>query len=304
MNRSVNLQNEFVSLRVVPALGGKIDSLIDRRTGREWLWANPHLVQRSPRYGESYVENIDYGGWDEIYPSVSPVRLADGTQIPDHGEVVGLPAQVTQTGDHSVTIVTQTRSFSTRFSRIFELVGACVQVHYSLVSHHPTVVPYLWAAHPLIALEQGMKLELPIGQFVDAEKLPFTITSRPRGGGVIDLFDPHCESSPLPVAHKCFTKKGSCDEVTVRALDGSSLTFSWDAFEAPYLGLWINLRGWSGSGSPPYFNLGIEPTTAPQDDLLAAIDCGQERLLCPGKNHHWSLRVDLSDSVEGLEITP
>ncbi|MEN8172470.1 MAG: hypothetical protein ABFS03_06270, partial [Chloroflexota bacterium] len=39
----VGVNTGALSLGLIPELGGKINSLKDLRTGREWLWSNPRL---------------------------------------------------------------------------------------------------------------------------------------------------------------------------------------------------------------------------------------------------------------------
>jgi len=77
------------------------------------------------------------------------------------------------------------------------------------------------------------------------------------------------------------------------------LRLSWDKADAPSLGLWLNVRAWSGSGSPPYFNLGVEPSTAPCDDLTTAIKSGHGRHLAPGETHSWEFTLAVERSVCG-----
>ena len=43
---SISLANESLSLEILPSVGGKISSLIDRSSGQEWLWTNPWLPLR------------------------------------------------------------------------------------------------------------------------------------------------------------------------------------------------------------------------------------------------------------------
>ena len=40
---TVQVDTGVLSLRLLPELGGKLSSLKDTRTGREWLWRNPRL---------------------------------------------------------------------------------------------------------------------------------------------------------------------------------------------------------------------------------------------------------------------
>jgi len=53
----------------------------------------------------------------------------------------------------------------------------------------------------------------------------------------------------------------------------------------------VNNGGWSGCGSEPYFNLGIEPATLPIDNLTAA---DNPPILQPGETRCWCLEVTLN----------
>ena len=61
-----------LSLALMPELGGKISSLRDLRTGREWLWRHPRMAYQRVSHGSSYITKADTGGWDECFPSVAP----------------------------------------------------------------------------------------------------------------------------------------------------------------------------------------------------------------------------------------
>jgi hypothetical protein len=98
-----------------------------------------------------------------------------------------------------------------------------------------------------------------------------------------------------PFAAKLFTAKGAVKEVTIGSPNGQEkLHLKWNSADAPYLGLWLNCRGWSGCGSEPYFNLGVEPATAPFDDLLAAMADGSGRHLAPGESRRWNVTIELA----------
>src|SRR5882724_2414082 len=69
---TVVVDTGLLSLSLIPELGGKINSLRDRRTGREWLWRNPRQVYQRAPAGSAYVAVADTGGWDECLPTVAP----------------------------------------------------------------------------------------------------------------------------------------------------------------------------------------------------------------------------------------
>ena len=47
------IENTRLRVTVEPGSGGKITSLRDLATGREWLWRNPHIERMAPSYGMS-----------------------------------------------------------------------------------------------------------------------------------------------------------------------------------------------------------------------------------------------------------
>jgi hypothetical protein len=81
--------------------------------------------------------------------------------------------------------------------------------------------------------------------------------------------------------------------VGLRHPDGSSIELDWHPAQIPHLGLWLNLGAWSGCGSTPYFNLGIEPTTSPHDSLADAVQAGVAMILKTGETRHWHLSIKL-----------
>jgi len=315
--RVVCLENERMSVSLLPEVGGKIAELIDRRSGRNWLWQNPHLPMRRPVYGSDYGRELDSGGWDEILFSTSPceVELPDGTQhrIPDHGDLVGQMWEVekstTLKSGNSVCGLTATgRVFDFRWSRvaILDAERPLLTLEYSLENTGSSPWPWAWCAHPLIAVERGMRIELPTGQgfrVVDSKQLNLSQSERefawPRlplsDGSEIDLsasFDSGSETNRF--AAKLFVRSASPGAVRLSTADGAErLTFRYDERQIPWLGLWINNRAWSGCGSQPHLNLGLEPSTTPCESLTESIAEGWTEQLEPGKIRTWSLSIEV-----------
>ena len=70
-------------------------------------------------------------------------------------------------------------------------------------------------------------------------------------------------------AVKLFTRSTNPGEIVVESSDGNEqFVLRYEAGTIPWLGLWINNRGWTGSGGAPHLNLGIEPSTASCDSLV------------------------------------
>jgi hypothetical protein len=139
----------------------------------------------------------------------------------------------------------------------------------------------------LFAVEPGMKLS-------GIEGLDFKKPGEQGGFSRFDGLIPDFRSPDFqPMACKLFSVAPATGRLGLRHSDGSSLELDWSPAEIPCLGLWVNLGGWSGCGSLPYFNLGLEPTTSPHDRLSDAVMAGEAMVLQAGETRHWSLRVSL-----------
>ena len=80
------LQNESLEISLVPDLGAKVISLVNRWTGREWMscpTGGPKLF-RNERADDFAASTLV--GWDECLPTIAPC-VFKGRSLPDHGEV-------------------------------------------------------------------------------------------------------------------------------------------------------------------------------------------------------------------------
>jgi galactose mutarotase-like enzyme len=284
--------NDMLRLGILPECGGKIRSLMDRRTGLEWLWTNPNLPQVVPEYGQNFERHLDTGGWDELFPSVVPCDV-DGIAVPDHGDLVSLPWEVLEQADGVLSMQATARSIPATLRREIRLVDGAPEflLSYTLTNHADRSQPFLVATHPLFGMEPGSRLDLPdeavfriagvvghapVGKLIRAGELNALLSDK---SGVW--------------AMKLFSKPGTLSEVGFFRPDGAGIRMSWDVEDLPVLGLWVNHAGWTGTGGAPYRNVGIEPGNASCDALSDAVADGSEGRLEPGEVRTWEVRVSL-----------
>lgn len=279
------LENDFICAHVLPRCGGKILRLVDKRFGFDWLWRNPHLAVREPVYGDSYSEGLDSGGWDEVIPSVAPCQLPGGHVIPDHGEAVQSAWRVLHASDDLLCMSVSGRSLDFCLERSLQLRGRDLVFDYHLKSEAASAFPWLWCAHPLLPFGPEIELlvacDFEVGFAMGAAK---SLVGR-------RVSWPSLPSRNLAWAAKLFSAFRATNEITARHASGARLRFSWESASIPYLALWINNGAWSGTGSPAYFNVGIEPTMLPVDDLSEA---SNPPYLEPGGGVSWSLTLSFN----------
>lgn len=291
-------RSPFCTVTVLPTWGAKIASLLDS-DGREWLWHNPYLPWQLPNAATSYVREADMGGWDECFPAVGPgpYPLApwQGRPIRDHGEVWAHAWQAEAAGD-SLRCVTKGDEFPYRLARTIRLAPdePAFELVYELTNLSKAPFAHLWCAHPLLAIKPGMQLLLPAGSPVrtTSRALPARFTW-PRAGEL--------DFSQAPALDAGWAAKlyvGPLTEGWAALRDpetGRELRFEFDPTEVPYVGLWLNYGSWSGAGSAPYYNLGLEPCTGAPDDLASAVDPAWNAFATVAgySTRTWSVRVRL-----------
>lgn len=301
------LENERLIVHIEAGLGGKIAQITSRRTGRRWLSRHPRLAWRALAPDEqtapdAYVRLADLGGWDECCPTVSASRYPwppfQGTALPDHGECWSQSPQQTR-GNAFVEHIWHGRILPFELRRRLELDpqrAHCI-LSYELKAMADAPLALLWSAHPLFAIESGMRLELPRGiEFsVASDGSPLGKGTRfewPRCGDVdLSHITPHAGW-----AVKLFSEVFDPGQATLIAPTGERLSLAWSSGENRLrLGLWLNYNGWSGDGGPPLQNIGIEPCLGMPDALEEAIALDTALRLAPGEQINWQIQVDTSD---------
>lgn len=285
----VRLTNDHVALAVVPALGARLVSLVDRRTGRDWMWHPPgplKLWANPP--GASFLDGT-FAGADECLPTIGAC-VVRGRELPDHGEVWSLPWQLDEVALARGEIVTTVRLPRSPFvfRRTITLTGHQVRLAYTLTHTGTTPEPWLWALHPLLSYEPGDRLELP-AEVANLRVETSTRPDSPRGSvwsWPAPFPDVRLDELQLEDDHaylKSFI--GPLSEGRARlanARTGDALTFLWDVAANPYLGFWLTRGGYNGWHHPA-----LEPTNAPADSLADALTANNPPVLPPGQTCDW-----------------
>ena len=307
---SIHVHTGIMELSLMPELGGKINSLRDVRTGREWLWRHPRFVYKRVPHGSSYVNTADTGGWDECFPSVAecayPSAPWQGAAIQDHGELWSHPAEF-EMDEQEGSVTLRTRSQGVvlpyTFTRTIILTAnsSVIRTNYEVSNNSDQPINYVWCIHPLLAIEPGMELRLPAsarfnvgGAFpeglvsldkklqypFDASGLNFPFLPETNAARAIKIW-----SDPLPVGEGW---------AALRASDGE-LQMRWDVTLLPQVAVWMNLGAFGMDGGSPYFNMGLEPCIGAQDSLADAVS--QYNLfatLPPRGSKMWWLEIELT----------
>jgi len=309
---TVEVDTGPLALTLIPELGGKISSLRDLRSGREWLWRHPRMAYRRVPHGAVYTAQADTGGWDECFPSVSacayPSPPWQGAAIQDHGELWSQTAAI-RLAEFADGAAIHARWYGIALSYTFERTihlaagAARARCDYVVTNTSDDALDFIWSAHPLIAIEPNMQLRLPAearfhgarftpGGAVEQSRglsFPLTVPSRIGAVDLAALPDPSAG-----VALKLWSEPLREGWAALRAADGG-LAMRWDAALLPQVAVWLNLGAAGFDGGAPYYNMGLEPCIGAQDSLADAVT--EYRLfekLPPRGARSWWLEVELT----------
>lgn len=289
------LRNDIVEVVVVPELGAKISSLRYRQTGREWMWSPPDgpTFFRN-RSGDPFEESTIVGA-DECIPTIAPCTWRD-RHLPDHGEAWSNAWTLDETAFAHGRISThlQLPVSPLRLERTLSLTAAGVQMDYRLQNSSDGPYEYVWALHPLMAIQEGDTIVLPAE--CETVRTDSMTNSEWEGRGVVlnwpspaaDVRFDRLELGRKNAAAKLFTDPLTQGRAAIRnRRSGEYIAFLFDPEQLNTLGVWINRGGWNS-----FQHVALEPTNGAPDPLDQAVNDWQRfSRLDPGAIQAWHLNL-------------
>lgn len=310
--QSVTLTSDQFSVTVVPELGAKITSILNRKTKREFL-SRTNIEYRRREYGDAF-ENYERDGADECFPTVGgcpyPNHPWQGADVPDHGELWCLPWEYEITKDKLRTWVRGVRlpylfERTISFETLARHAKQYIRLTYSVTNDSPHDMPFLYAFHPLFKAETKSRIMLPPGANVVTASSsegrlgkPMTEHQWPE---VTDFsldkaYDRSVvRSSRTKESEKLFTtplEQGRCALVYPK---GEFIGFLFPAKRFPYLGLWANEGDWHN-----LHQIALEPSTSQVDRLDVAAGLEARGVVPARGTTEWDLSIVVGKGEEEL----
>ena len=310
---SIILESKELKVTLVPAVGGKMASLLHKETGKELLWQNPADKFIPLKYDSSYVEG-DISGFDEMFPTINecfyPSKPWKGINMPDHGEVWALPWDYGIT-DNTVHLWVHGVRMPYKLEKWVTIVeDNIVSSNYQVTNLSPFSFNFIWAAHPLFNADEYTRIIMPptvreiINVFglrprlgVHGEKHSWPVT-RDVEGKEYDM------SKLLPLGQGSFDKyyvwgrmrEGWCALHNTESKMAIALSF--DPAKVPYLGMWVNEGGFCNQ-----YNVAPEPCTGAYDQIDVATQWGAVASLEGRQTYCWPLRISVKHMAAVNAVT-
>lgn len=285
-----------LSVTVVPELGAKAVSLLNRETGREWLWSSGKPLGNRG-FGTPFGDS-DESAWDEMFPGINacvyPEEPWRGAAVPDHGEVWPL-AWRTEADEAGLTCAVEGERFPYRLEKRYSFPEPhTLRIDYTATNTSDYPFSFLWAAHPLMRAREGMRLRVPEG----LDEIEISYSAQGRLGGFGDrrpwpAAAPGVDLSEIEPAEGRYAEKyyftGTLKEGWAELSDpgtGEAVEFRFPAEQVPYLAVWANYGGYGG-----HYHIAVEPATGQMDDLAHAMGRGQAAAIPGGGQYRWYLEL-------------
>ncbi|TDD19504.1 DUF5107 domain-containing protein [Kribbella turkmenica] len=298
---AVILENTVTRVVVLPGLGGKVFSIVDKRVDRELLWRNDRVPLRPAAFGSSYDDQF-IGGWDELYPTDVPEELV-GEPLPDHGELWAVPwASSTGASADEVWLELRVRGAvtGTEVSKRLTLgTGAELVTDYRITNRGRTDQPFLWKTHVAVALQPDTVVDMAATDVLVHEF--GSPRARPADGHItwpwLSADGVRHDLRTLPDA----TERGVSEFLLATALErgecgvrhpsaGTGLQLTWDRADLASCWLFASYGGgWRGLDV-----LVLEPCTGYPLSVGEGVEAGTHQVLAAGATKSWQLTARLT----------
>ena len=232
--------------------------------------------------------------------------MAQSQRKTDAGRIPGPAAvpSVVEIGGREIVLTSEIRSLPLRFTKKAQLLDSTVRLDYEATNLSPSVVKFLWAAHPLLRVEPGAEIILPtevkevevawskdhrLGRSGDRCSWP----NRPESsGGIRELNRVGFFSAGT--AEKLFTPRVS-QGFCAMFLPGrdESIAFHFDPRDVPYIGVWVCQGGWPIDRAAKDFTVALEPCSGRPDSLDEAIRRKECVELAGYSTMRWWMEIEL-----------
>jgi hypothetical protein len=280
-------ENEYIRFEIVPAAGGKMISIFNKKLQKEFLWTNKNIKPEIHSPGSDYDTNF-WGGIDELIPNDIP-EVIDAVSYPDHGELwtTRLDHELT---DDSISVYGKLKRSGLYYQKTvrFETDGPVICLDYIIRNESGISRNFLWKLHAALQIEANDQLQTSAkraqvvdpgySRFHDLNEFTWPTIEHtdasiiPCKNGTTDFFYLY----DIDQAEMCL-KTGNGKQVFSYTYDKKVFPFQW--YFASY------------GGFLDHYMVILEPCTGMPMSVNEAIKKKQCARLKPGEELHTTVRI-------------
>jgi hypothetical protein len=298
---SIVMENTNIRAEFLPDPGGKMVSLINKKTGYEYLLQRENERYRDQPFDGVFVDG-ECSGFDDMFPTIDVCDYESepwkNIKMADHGEVWSLPWNYQLKNGSLQMSVNGIRFPYTLEKNIYLTSEDSIRLDYTLINNSAVDFEFLWAGHLMINIEEDTRVIVP----EDCKQAITILTNGERKFG--DLQDwPNFRDADgniyradisRPEEVKGFEKYYFNNKLA----DGwcrleypdnkNKLTITFPVDTVPYLGILMNEKGWDD-----LYNIIIEPCTICYDRPDVAKKHGQVSKVAAFGKYNWYINLTI-----------
>jgi len=298
------IENDILSIVVIPELGGKIASLIQKDKNFEFYFQNKKDTFFKPQIYDDFSK-FDASGFDDCFPSVdasSMILNGRSVHYPDHGEIWSKSMSYEITCE-KLKLQCSSEILPYNYEKIISIKNNNIHIDYKIINSGSESFPCIWTMHGLLNCENGMEIHLPPG----VKEIINVQNSRLLGNPGLVYSYPDavledgtaCRLNRISSKDADKTEKFYINEMLSVGECGLyypskdlSYKIYFDKEQLPYLGIWISEGGFRGD-----YNLALEPSNGFYDKIEIARNNSKLKILNPGEKLEFELVIEISDGI-------
>lgn len=292
---NVQLENENLTVKLLPELGGKIISFFLKDQAFELA------AEAEKDFSEKQTKQMrffDYAfGMDESFPNIDAEEVTwKGRKLyyPDHGEIWSHAFRILEQNNNSVRLGWKSAYFSYYYEKTLLLEEKKLRIHYRIVNVGEQEFPCIWTWHGLVHYEEDMRIILPeeirrCRNVLSGTCLGRTDAVLPVENSMYDFRSVPKKGTKSMVKYygEEKVKKGCCG--FIYPSQNVECILQYDAQALPYVGVWITAGGLQGA-----HNCALEPSSGFYDSISKAKELGKLPVLSAGEKMEFELSITLN----------
>lgn len=302
---ALKYSNLNIELIIIPSYGGKLASIKNKLTNREFLFQSKNNILKIPKYASNFSE-YDSSGFDEVFPTIDACPYPDGSNknknVPDHGELWTLPWSY-EIKNNSIKLQVKSPNFSYILEKEVSLDESSIKLNYNLKNLSKVDnFKFIWTPHALLNGNESTKIIIPkyLNQIISVEHSSqhlgswgsihsYPLTKSLKTNKLIDLS--RLEDKKANNCEKFYflDKLKENDYCGVDYTDTKEkLLYKYDVKKIPYLGVWKTHGGYRGD-----YNFALEPCTGIYDDLYLASKIKKVSSVEADSSYNWDFTMEI-----------
>ena len=162
---AVRLSSDELQVDVLPANGGDVQAVVDRRTGVNLLWTAPwgtNLPADGPTSRDRWLSRA-WGGWQLLLPNTGDEAVEGGQVWGFHGEAGVSAWAIASASDTELELTLDLASAPLSVRRTYRVVGPTLSVDTRVTNRSSAAVEFLWGEHPTYGEDFADGATLEIG---------------------------------------------------------------------------------------------------------------------------------------------